>query len=288
VKKLFLIFLTLLSLNSALPQIKEIYSFQEAHEALESADSSTLVAFDCDDTLIVSHEPLLNFFNHLQCYSFYDKFFMFYNLITPTLSLVIRRNFSTYKNILQSKIWEKTHYHPTENYIVDIIRKLQQKGVKFITLTNQSTRDFEIIPDMRIWRYKKLCECGIDFSSSFDIAEIFFKEFEPKPIYGYPGFYKGILMSAGHSKGKVLGAFLDHIKFKPSKILFFDDLKTKNKEVGSEAEKRKIPCECFWYRYVTKHREKIDREIVKIQLKYLLKSGIFLNCEEIQEGILLP
>lgn len=131
----------------------------------------------------------------------------------------------------------------TESFTPNLIRKLQEKGIKTIALTATTVVD---APQEEL-RYKELLEVGIDFSRSFQ--EFFI--FNNFPLYKehYPLLSKGIIYTNSMSKGEVLSAFLEKVKdsLQPSLIIFFDDRLNNILDVKKAAEERNINYVGFFY-----------------------------------------
>ncbi|HBS48460.1 TPA: hypothetical protein DEO28_02240 [Candidatus Dependentiae bacterium] len=286
-KKIAVVFYTFfisVFLNS---EIKKISSFLEATDALQKATSQTIVAFDCDETIITS-EPTVNFFHHPLSFALNDILFMLFELTKMSMHSIYSNNIYQLNSIyaqltfMGSKVLINTKYIPMEEEIIKIIKDLQTRKITTIALTDQPAKSFGCIPDMGEWRYKKLCDCEINFSEQFSSEKIVFTKFKSKWIYGQPTFYKGLLMSAGQNKGKVLGEYLDILNSRYKKIIFFDDKESNCINVENEAKKRNIPCLCFWYGFGKNQRKnKLNHEYIKFQLNFLKKYYFFINQENV-------
>jgi predicted Fe-Mo cluster-binding NifX family protein len=185
-------------------------------------------------------------------------------------------------NKFKSLVFSKTNFVAVEKITASVIKVLQSRGIKVIALTASNTGKFGVIESMQQWRLKNLKECGVDFSQSFEEEEIIFKDFNAQYNF-YPMFYKGMLLSAGNPKGKVLAAFLDSVKWKPKKIIFFDDLKQNCQSVAEEMKNLGIPGGCFWYRAAFKEKIKLNKQIIEYQYNHLLEHENFLTEKEVTE-----
>jgi predicted phosphatase len=113
-------------------------------------------------------------------------------------------------------------FHLIDDRLPEAFNLLHQKKVPVVALTHTRTGQFESIPSMERWRFNIVNKLGLRFSfdekkHTFHLTKV------PKP---YPSFFKGIILTGHHPKGRVLQAFLKKTKQNPKRILFFDDLKS--------------------------------------------------------------
>jgi hypothetical protein len=165
-----------------------------------------------------------------------------------------------------------------EQSIVSTIKSLQNRGVKVLALTNLSTGLFSKIKSLPEWRYKKLKILDIDFHR-VHLPDIEFTQL-PKNNGTYPVLYHGILATNHESKGRVLGAFLDYMHWKPSKIIFFDDAKKRIDEVAQACCERNIPFIGYQYLGAEYIIHELNPEVAKLQFKYLIDNEDWLSDEE--------
>jgi Protein of unknown function (DUF2608) len=98
---------------------------------------------------------------------------------------------------------------PLEPITVNLIKQLQNRGIKVIALTHFNTGSLGgplgLIPSLPVWRWNKLKEIDIDFSSSFpEQQELIFSQFTSKSGR-HPIFYKGILLCLAPSLIQSIG-----------------------------------------------------------------------------------
>ena len=262
-------------------EIEEINSLTEVKIELDKANNQTLVVFDMDDTLL---SPLEDIF-HL----FYVNIDFFNNVDVDFIKQLRkeaseRKKDSEYFTKIASQVFFKTKFIPVEESTIKIVKSLQNRSVKLIALTASNTGKFYEIDNMQKWRVSNLNQIGLNFSNSFNVQDIEFNEF-PK-IHGFPpAYYKGILCSASSPKGKVLKAFLDKISWKPSKVIFFDDMYHCCKSVATEMKSMGIPVKCYWYRAEFNKKNKINQQVMKYQFDHINKYDEFLTEEEVLERI---
>lgn len=136
-----------------------------------------------------------------------------------------------------------SQFIPVENKTVAIVKNLQERHVPVIALTASGTT-FEICR----WRIGNLQQIGLDLSGSFLSQEFCLDQFYY--FYGCcPVFSQGILCAGRVPKGQALTAFLDKVEWKPSKVIFIDDLYLNCMHVYAQLVSCGIPVQCYWYCY---------------------------------------
>lgn len=212
--------------------IKVIHSYQEIIESAKEWDSSTLVLFDVDDTLI--YGPYLfpdGFLNQLW---FRIRFLLRYPwLVSPPL-------FEEYYSLM----WQQAKRVVVEPEVVPLIQDLHKNGAMVIGLTAMETGSYGVIESLPKWRADMLTDFGITFTRTFENTT-----FSALKAYRseYPELYEGILCCNWQPKSVVVGAFLDKYHLKPSKIVFFDDQYSRVKDIADFCEQQNIPFEVYQY-----------------------------------------
>jgi hypothetical protein len=253
--------------------IVRIDSFLEAQKVLNAADQDTLVLFDVDETLIT----------------------------TPTKSYWQKNREAHQKEIqeLENDAQKRAVAEGREKYIFSkrlateipvvieasapaIIASLQERGVKVLALSRCSTGTYGFIRNLPQWRSDKLKKIGIDFGKTI-FPDTIFDELPHDTKGFYPVLYQGILLTNRVPKGEVLGAFLDRMQYKPSRVLFFDDQKDQVALVATEMCKRGIPFEGYVYNGALQLAAPFDKRILELQFNYLLDHEEWLSDEEAQE-----
>jgi hypothetical protein len=268
--------------------IKEITSLVQANEALQCADHNTLVVFDLDDTLISPTEKFQNYWNIVlgnpeedftQADTAFVRQIQHDFKIHEMNQKYVTLN-SIYGERIASKILSQSEFKPVEQCTLQIIKDLQMRSIKFIALTFQRTGASGEISCMQEWRIKKLLNVGIDFGQNFKEQEIVFDALIINPHH-LPMFYKGILMTAFNPKGPVLKAFLDHIKWLPSNVIFFDDNKGQIESVEQEMIKCNISFQGYWYKGAKSLKpQPLNQEVVRLQFDYLKQYNDILSIDE--------
>lgn len=239
--------------RQAISTITTISSFDEAADVLDEADENTLVVFDVDDTLIApknipSKEAKINHYDR----SIYLKHVEFL-VIEPT--------------------------------IVECIKELQKKS-RVIALTHMHNSSYAAIQWYPQWRYDRLKECNIDFSSNHVPERI---NFEIEGSHAEPVFYNGILATDCTPKGTVLAAFLAYCKddknWTPSRVIFFDDKIENVESVEQALSQTGIDFTGFHYdglNHITQH---VDDEIVQHQIENVIAFKIWPSFEDAKKSI---
>jgi len=269
--------LIILTLSSCIPRgsdIQEIDSLTEAQTVLDKADVHTLVIFDIDDTLTYhGNVPFQRWF--LQT----GEGKQFRQAVDDHVAS--KENPNEYNKLIHAKRMLAFTDQPLEPIIVDIIKKLQDRGVKVIALTKFNTGGMAkgLIPSLPKLRFDKLKEVDIDFSSSFPEQEIVFDQLTSE-LGRHPVFYKGILLTDAFSKGEVLGLFLDSVSWKPNKVIFFDDRSEYVELVQQEMKKRGIPFQGFIYKAVDKVPFDYEPAVLEKILQHLKEHDEFISDEQ--------
>lgn len=265
---IFVILVTILAFANA--RIEMIHTFDLSIEQLNRADKDTLVIFDIDATLIMPEDRAFDdqgiLFDAIEKYYSKKRTINHYNRAKKLVSYC--------KQIL------------VENTIVKIIEKLQSKNIKIIAFTHAPTKYFCSIPNMGKFRFNQLNNLGINFNRNFEWRDLILNSL-PKYEKSYPKFYNGILMTNFQEKGTVLIEFLKQLNYKPKKIIFFDDKVQNLYSVDYYLRKfcsdNKCDIEYIGYHYIrfdTYFKKDVNQTILRHQINFLLKKGIWLPTEQ--------
>lgn len=254
--------------------ITEIDSFKQASAVLDAADNDTLVVFDIDETLTLPDIRFQKWFIANEAGKhFWDELVKHKDT---------QKDPEKYLELIISKIGVKTPNKLVEPITVDIIRKLQAKGVKVIALTDAPVSSYGIDPSVPKLRWQNLNLVEIDFSASFPQETIELSTLTSKKGL-HPLYYKGILLTDMVSKGACLVAFLDTIGWTPKKIIFFDDKAKKVESVRDELKKRNIPFQGYIYKGVEKLPHVLDEAVLAEQWKHIKEHDEFISDAEARE-----
>lgn len=249
--------------------ISEIYFITEILKKLEQEGPNSLIIFDIDEVLITSKD---GFFHPAA-----EEFLL--SLVKQEMSVATSEE---EKKQLEDKLslsLIKTERILLEEASPGLLKMLKQRGVKTIALTSFPTGRFGKIPLLEKWRIDHLKSLDLDFSVFFPAVQRheFFsiaKSSIPAPL-----FQEGILFSRGYTKSEVLLAFLDFIKWKPSKVIFIEDAFENLEGVGQSLKARGIPFEGFYYRGAIPISNQVDKELIEFQFRNLIKHNEWL-CDE--------
>lgn len=230
---------------------------------LKNLDNGALVVIDVDDTLLMPNDHILTYSGLAYLRQLMTKFPVNQEEANRLISIVM----------LESKV------SLIDKKMFVLLDILKQKKIKVIALTAMLTGSIGLIENMEEWRIRQLASLGIDLGWSFpELGSIAFKNFgngEKSPVFKH-----GILASSCYPKGQVLCAFLNHIQWTPSKILFIDDQIDCIQSVESELDKKNIPHFSFHYTAVADLVHQINQKIADFQVDYLIYKGSWLSDEQ--------
>lgn len=254
-------------------QPERIYKLEEIHKHIEKDQEDLLIVFDVDEVLITSKDAFI----HPECDSIFMK--------------ILRREFAKAKTPEEKQKLEyclslsllKPERTLVEESTASFIRHIQDLGIKTIALTSCPTGKLGLVPKIEHWRIDHLQKMGIDFSASFaSLDGSHFSEVPKKEVsFPDPLFEKGILFSYGYSKGEVLEAFLARMEWKPSKILFIDDLVENHHSLDKHLKTLAIPFLGFHYLGAILPPERIDVNLIEFQFDHLMEYEEWLSDEAI-------
>lgn len=244
----------------------QIETYSEIKDIFDACDENTLITFDVDSTLIMSHDVMANFefpsvWFAIRALLKYPKLIWNKKSIEPILSVVFEQA-------------ERFVFDPD---IVRIIQQIQKQGCKTVALTMMWNGTYGNIKNMPEWRASMLEKFNINFDGQFSDTE--FKSL-PKNRGLYPCLHRGILCTNHTDKGKVLGAFLDHNNLKPTHIISFDDQKKQLNSVASECTKRKIAFSGYQMVGWKKYCNEWNTNRALLQLDFLMNDKIWLTDSE--------
>jgi hypothetical protein len=254
-------------------QPEQIYKLEQIQDHIGRDLEDVLVIFDVDDVLVTSKDAFI----HPECNAIFKK--------------IVRRELAKATTPEEKEKFEcclsisllKSERSLVEASTPDLIRQIQKAGVKTIALTSCPTGKFGIVPKVEHWRIDQLQKLGIDFSGSFAALDgTSFSEVPQKEVpCAHPLFEKGILFSYGYSKGEVLEAFLARAKWKPSKIIFVDDLLENHQSLHQCSQTLGVPFLGFHYLGAELSPEKIDVDLIEFQFNHLMQHQEWLSDEKI-------
>lgn len=238
-------------------------------QEIKQLDNKALVVFDVDYTLIVPNDLILG-----PCGEVYFQEFM------KRLRAMKEKG-----EILGSKISLEGQVSLVDKEVIPLLSWLKQKNIKTIALTAMPTGKFGLIQNTEEWRIKQLDALSINFAWSFpSLDSVTLQGFEGKN--SLPVFKDGILASAKYPKGEVLLAFLKHIGWKPSKVIFIDDQLEYIESVEKELAKARISSISFHYTSALNQPNQLNKEVADLQLNHLIEQEKWLSDKEAKRIIL--
>ena len=263
-------FLSLASLVSA----RSIESFQEVVAEFDQLDSQALIVFDVDQVLITSEDAILTGRGDA----------LRRQLILEEMSHLSPQQLAQISKWIQL-IYLSPKKRLLEASTPELIRSLQQRGIKVIALTNCRTGPYGDLPSVEQWRIDGLNFFGINFSPAFPESKRLVLHTLTEPGKTPPLFQEGILFSFGYTKGEVLRVFLKELQYTPSKVLFFDDLEENVTSVTEVLTQEQIPIEAHLYLSPYSQSLLIDEEIARLQLRTLVNEQKWLSDIEARQLI---
>ena len=255
----------------------KIESFKEISNELKNSDPTTLVVFDIDEVLITTEDHFIH--------PYADGIFLLLVREAMADAKTSKEKMDVEEKLSLSMLKPKRTL--VEEEMPELIKDLKEKGVKVIALTSCPTGKFGIIPSVERWRIDHLDSLGINFSSSFPaIGRQFLTEIAA-PGKSAPLYEEGVLFSKGHKKGEVLKAFLRQSKFRPSKVIFIDDLRENLDSVKGVLKALNIEFKGYQYVGATRFfKKKADSAMLNYQFTHLIKNGEWLSDIEVEKRLL--
>lgn len=252
-------------------KIDQIESIEVLEEKVQQLPKDSLVVFDVDEVIFTDQDAILKpVGDPLKFQIFNERYAKADTQSEKDLTTII---LSLPLTLAKKEL--------VESRTPQLIKKLQEKGIKVIALTSCPTRPFGIIKDFEKWRLGHIDDFGIDFSKSFpDQKRFVFENITsynvPPPVYN-----QGVIFAEGFSKAAVLSAFLQKINYKPSEVVFIDDMFSNLQQMQDKLAILRIPFHGFYYVKVEKDSAGgIDEEIARFQFDYLFKNQKWLSDQE--------
>lgn len=250
-------------------------------QELNKTDRNSLVLFDVDYTLLLPKDAILR-----PCGRGLKGKFVREILENPVLVPVGKYT----DGFLRSKAIYQAKAELVDEGVLPLIARLKREGIPTIALTLVEAGRLGMIPNMADWRLTEMRELGLEFDWSFPHAG--YLEFDKEPGRSTTPAYKGgVLFSARHSKGSIFKAFLEKVKWKPTKIVFIDDNRSFLQSVEAVAMEWGIPFVGIHYRGAEQAACEIDEALAEFQFRYLARYGDWLGDAEARhkmEGPLSP
>jgi hypothetical protein len=244
-------------------------------EIVNEADEQTLVIWDVDGVLLIGKDRI---FHSENIYSGLNQKYVEY--IVDKHKLTPEQSDEFLSHLLLQRPIELV-----DKALPSIMHELKNRHIKAIALTQFATGPLGDIKSVADWRIDELNKLGIKFDFAFDdLIQIELDKLTK--LKGYHPLYKhGVLFTERHTKGDVLGAFLDMIQWKPNKVIFIDDKLEYLENVQAELKPRNIDFIGVHYTVALDFPYEIDDRMVKFQYEYAMQNGIWLNDQAALEKL---
>jgi hypothetical protein len=242
-------------------RIISIQSFDDIRSELNRGNPDTLVVFDVDDVLITYKDLVLRPCG--ACFRPVSWSDIDPNEIPYLMSIML----GTAQRML------------VEPAIPQLIKELQDRGVKTIALTAARTGKFGVIENAEDWRVNVLKQFNIDFSISIPQKQIIYFDDEGKNESDYSLFKNGIIFLGNEkqTKGDLLVRFLKQVQLKPRKVFFIDDKMSNVIPVEAALRQYGIPFQGYHYKGVEMLPGKLDVQGAEVQFACLRKDHKWLS-----------
>ncbi len=275
--KLFSYFL-LLVITACSEEYSEIFTTNNSsviENELRNADKNTLVIFDINDVLFEQKEMLFKKKND--------------NLRKKLLSASERKiTDKEEEKAIFSVVVQSPIVYIDKNF-VNIIKNLQDRGIKVMALTNGLVGECGYVKSMDRLMLKQTRDMDYHFEKSWKhlknaqiyITKIYNKK-DRKILFMDGVVFANKLISKA-SKGECLLVFLKYANFFPKKIIFIDDKMKNLKSVSEICERNDITFVGFEYTGATNRNDlpPLDENHAKLQLYILKKKHKLLSDKEI-------
>lgn len=263
---LFCIFLAPILGFTQIYEIDDLASFEERLTE-KDVDSSVLVLFDVDETLITPKDAILKKCNANIAQKLLREYHISYDI-----------DFKSFEYFL-SIIFAAAQFELVNDKSVALVYDLQERGIPTLAFTAAGTGKFGIIEKLENWRFDQLKNLGLDFQSFLGPLCLHWDAQYPEKA---PLFFRGILFSSNQPKGIVLAEFLQKIKGNFSKIIMIDDKSKFLESVERSSQKENIPFEGYLYHEYCKYPCPIDLEVAQYQFKTLIEEERWLSDKEVK------
>ncbi len=160
---------------------------------------------------------------------------------------------------LSALLIEHCPLQPIESTTVALIKKLQDKGHKTLSLTART-------PVLKACTLNHLSTIDIDFTrNSIHQEDIVFND--------SMHYTNGVLFIKGGDKGECLLHLLKHIGYLPKQVIFIDDKEYNHHPIKRTLTQNDINHTCIWYRYCDTKVDNFDlactqEELIKLCQQY--------------------
>ncbi len=229
-------------------------------------DQDTLIIFDVDLTLMTPVDPLLRSKG-------LDYIKAFLQAKHPEMLTTERAKYDK----LFTLCLKERKIQPTEEFLPELISRLQVKGIKVIALTAMYWGNIGIFSAIEDWRIEELNGLGYDFSNSYALPAAILAV--PESAYS-PLYKEGIIFTGKVPKGIALKTFIEHSGWRPKKVIFIDDTLKFVESVENEMAACGIETVSLHYLAAEYTPGEFSEEIAELQLNTILNDEVYIPHHE--------
>jgi FMN phosphatase YigB (HAD superfamily) len=219
-------------------------------DLLQHIDKNTLVVFDLDNTLIEPHQTLGS-----------DQWFV-YHFEKTKESLGKENRHALIKAVDDYEaVHRRSDVRLIDPHIHTVFKYIKNQDIKILGLTSRGAR-------LRESTIRQLQSVGLSFDAPWNDHDYHYPLEKAKHGGNAHG---GIVLTAGAHKGECLLEYLDHLDYKPTRVVFIDDRAEHLSKVKSSLESRQIPFMGIRYTYLDDKVKAFDPHVAAIQLEHLHK-----------------
>ncbi len=247
-----------------LNRIQEVNTFDFFESEASSLDQNSLVIFDIKKVLLVNEEP-------------WERGFSKERKAAKTISSLYWKNSKLSQKLdraTQKRLWsiyaKSTQWSLVDPKVLKWIRFLKANSIKTIAVTRFLSGRLGHNQSLEYERVQDLLNKKIDFSYSFpNNNTLNFKQFAQEEHF--PSFLNGVLFTIqSTSKGALLKAFFQQLKWYPNKIVMIDDKLVNLESVRKEAKKLNITFIGYLYTGASKLPAYFNKNVAECQMQYLI------------------
>lgn len=230
------------------------HSMDEILMHLENnATSDDIVVFDCDFTLWMPSDPVLQM----------KIVASNWNHVTQTFGSLTQEENAVFKALYCKQIEQVL----IQQNLPERIQKLQERGVKCIAISEVLAGPIEesgkTTQEFRCEQLKKL---GIDFSKSFpNLNNTSFCQLQASLGY-YPAYHQGVILTnpEKNTKQELLEAFVGYSGFKPKKTYIIEDMEHNAKVYKTGLDEASLNHQIFLYTGATEYpKDEVAKNITQ-------------------------
>lgn len=254
--------------------IQQVNNFDFFESEVLALDKNSLVIFDLKKVLLINEDPWeRGFSKERSAAKTISSLYLKDSELSQKLDLPTRaRLWSIYARGIKFVL--------VDHNVLKWIDFLKANSIKSIALTRFLAGRLGHNQSLEYFRIQDLLNKKIDFSYSFpNENNLIFKQFSDADQS--PSFKNGILFTIqSASKGLLLKAFFERIKWYPNKIVMVDDKLENLESVREEAKKLNIAFTGYLYTGADKLPAYFNKAVAECQMQYLIDHELWLSAEK--------